>query len=170
MQAFSVKRLAKYLFIVSTSMLIASNSYAFEEEKFAPDFTLKSNTGENIQLSDLRGQVVMVNFCAAWSGSCRRQLPLLEKIYQRYNEFGFTIISIDIDPESDASKRLINDLGLTYPVLFDDEGKAKESYAVGNVPSSYFIDSAGKLSNMRVGFRMGDEKKYKKIIRELLRE
>ena len=68
MKAISVENLTKYLLIASASMLIALNSFAVEKDKPAPNFTLKSNSGENIRLSELRGQVVMVNFWATWCG------------------------------------------------------------------------------------------------------
>ena len=54
----------------------------------------------------------------------------MEKLYQRYSKLGFTILGINVEPDSSKSKRIVKDLGITFPILFDDDGKTSESYSV----------------------------------------
>lgn len=81
-------------FSLSVLILIfsVSISYAASENLSgkASNFTLKSRSGKNIKLSELRGEVVMLNFWASWCGPCRKEMPLLEKIHKKYKKLGFT--------------------------------------------------------------------------------
>ena len=62
----------------------------------APDFALKSSTGENLRLSEFRGDVVMINFWATWCGPCRQEMPLLDELYSRYQRVGFNLLYLTV--------------------------------------------------------------------------
>ena len=85
----------------------------------APDFALKSSTGENLRLSEHRGDVVMVNFWATWCGPCRQEMPLLEELHSRYERVGFSLLGVNIDDNSSKAMNMARELGVTFPVLFD---------------------------------------------------
>jgi thiol-disulfide isomerase/thioredoxin len=63
----------------------------------AANFTLKSTSGENFQLSEYRGQVVLINFWASWCGPCRQEMPHLESIQQKYQDLGFTVFGVNVE-------------------------------------------------------------------------
>src|SRR5579871_4311257 len=66
----------------------------------APAFTLGARGGNNLSLAQYKGQVVMLNFWASWCGPCRQEMPLLENIYKKYNKMGFTMIGVNVEPDS----------------------------------------------------------------------
>ena len=76
------------LFTVFAATSLASSGM---EGQPAPDFALKSSSGENLRLSEYRGDVVMINFWATWCGPCRQEMPLLDELYQRYERVGFNL-------------------------------------------------------------------------------
>ncbi|MET0050578.1 MAG: TlpA disulfide reductase family protein [Candidatus Thiodiazotropha sp.] len=78
---------------------------AVTEGDAAPDFTLKSRSGENIKLSELRGNVVMVNFWASWCGPCRQEMPLLDQLYDRYKDMGFTLLGVNLQASLRSHER-----------------------------------------------------------------
>src|SRR5690349_6816075 len=69
----------------------------------APPFTLTARDGSNISLAQYKGKVVMLNFWASWCGPCRQEMPLLESIYKKYSRLGFTLIGVNVEPDSNAA-------------------------------------------------------------------
>ena len=69
----------------------------------APDFALPARDGEEVRLSELRGQVVMINFWATWCGPCRQEMPLLEQLQVKYEPLGFTLLGVNVEPDSAAA-------------------------------------------------------------------
>ena len=136
----------------------------------APDFTLKSNSGKNIKLSELRGQVVMINFWASWCGPCRQEMPLLDQLYKRYQPMGFTLLGVNVEEDSSAADKILKEIPVSFPVLYDNKSKVSESYQVQAMPSTFLIDRDGKLRYLHKGYRPGTEEDYQKQIRELIRE
>jgi len=118
----------------------------------APDFALKSSTGENLRLSEYRGDVVMINFWATWCGPCRQEMPLLDELYSRYQRVGFNL------------------LGVNFPVLFDARKEVSELYEVDAMPVTVIVDREGTVRYIHHGYKPGYEDKYLDQIRSLLRE
>lgn len=146
-----------------------------------PDFTLGSSDGNNVRLEELRGQVVMLNFWATWCGPCRQEMPALEALYQRYSKAGFTILGINIENSTNAGKRteiekFVAEKKLTFPVLYDNQKKVTtilEQQFLGKsmgMPTTVFLDRSGNARFLHEAYKPGDEKKYKSMIKTLLRE
>lgn len=136
----------------------------------APDFTLKNGAGENIRLAEQRGKVVMLNFWASWCGPCRKEMPLLDEMYQRYNKVGFELYGINVEKDTGAAKKLLKDLKVTLPVLYDPEGKVSKLYKVDAMPTTVMIDKNGEIRYINRGYKAGDEEKYRDQIQTLIRE
>ncbi len=136
----------------------------------APDFTLKSRTGENIKLSELRGQVVMINFWASWCGPCRQEMPLLDQLYQRYQPMGFTLLGVNVEEDSKAAEKVLSEIPVSFPVLFDNKNQVSETYQVSAMPSTVLIDRDGNVRYLHKGYLPGYEEDYQQQIRELVRE
>lgn len=136
----------------------------------APDFVLKSSTGENLRLSEYRGDVVMINFWATWCGPCRQEMPLLDELYGRYQRVGFSLLGVNIDDDSRRAMAMVNELGIRFPVLFDEEKKVSKLYEVEAMPLTILLDREGTVRHIHYGYKPGYEQKYLNEIRSLLRE
>ena len=156
----------KFAFLVCI-LLSISKLHAKEP---APDFTLKSKDSGNIRLSEQRGNIVMVNFWASWCGPCREELPKMEELYQEYQDMGFEILAVNVDDEESKAEVLLNDIEVTFPVLYDTAGNVSQLYDVNAMPTTVIIDRDGNQRLLHLGYRAGDEKKYEKAIKLLMRE
>lgn len=136
----------------------------------APDFVLKSATGANLRLSEHRGNVVMINFWATWCGPCRQEMPLLNDLYSRYGRVGFSLLGVNIDDDSRRAMDMANELGVSFPVLFDERKEVSRLYQVEAMPVTVLVDRAGKVRHVHLGYKPGYEEKYLTEIRALLRE
>ena len=152
------------------SLFVVSHAGAAASSGAAPDFTLKSRDGSNIKLSELRGQVVMVNFWASWCGPCRHEMPLLEQLYQRYQPMGFTLLGVDVEEDSSAADKILKDIPVSFPILYDNKNSVTESYQVRAMPSTFLIDRDGNFRYLHKGYQPGYEEEYQQQIRELVRE
>lgn len=136
----------------------------------APDFTLKSRSGENIRLEDMRGQVVMLNFWASWCGPCRQEMPLMDDLYEQYKDLGFTILAVNVDENREEARRFLDKVPVTYPILYDPESRVSELYDVQAMPTTVMIDRDGNARYLHHGYQSGYEDDYERQIRELVRE
>lgn len=140
------------------------------EGRVAPDFVLKSSGGENLRLSEHRGDVVMINFWATWCGPCRQEMPLLDDLYSRYERVGFTLLGVNIDDDSRRAMQMIKELGVSFPVLFDERKEVSKLYEVEAMPVTVLVDREGNVRHVHHGYKPGYEENYLTEIRSLLRE
>ena len=158
---------AGLIFCTLASLSLASSELAGQP---APDFALKSATGENLRLSEYRGDVVMINFWATWCGPCRQEMPLLDELYSRYQRVGFNLLGVNIDDDSARAMKMIEELGVSFPVLFDSRKEVSELYDVEAMPVTVLVDREGRIRHVHHGYKPGYEDKYLDQIRSLLRE
>jgi peroxiredoxin len=136
----------------------------------APDFTLPARDGGSVQLSSLKGQVVMINFWATWCGPCRQEMPLLEQIHAKYEPLGFTLLGVNVEPDSAVATAWLEGMPVTFPVLFDTSNAVAGAFGVMGMPSSVFVDREGRVRHVHRGYKPGDEAQYADVIRSLVKE
>lgn len=120
----------------------------------APYFALIDLNGERVSLSDLRGQVVLLNFWATWCGPCREEMPTIQ---ERYNDGGFAVLAIDFDESKEKVQGYMDELGIDLPVLLDPGGNIQELYRVRGYPTSFFVDADGVIRFIHIGeLKIGD--------------
>lgn len=163
-----IKNLA--LGLVVTAFAATSLASSGLEGRAAPDFALKSSTGENLRLSEFRGDVVMINFWATWCGPCRQEMPLLDELYNRYERVGFNLLGVNIDDDSRRAMQMIEELGVNFPVLFDARKEVSKLYEVDAMPVTVLVDREGNVRYVHHGYKPGYEDKYLDQVRSLLRE
>ncbi len=158
------------LFVITMLSLCLTGLVAAEDIRSAPDFTLTDAKGQSITLSDLRGQVVMINFWASWCGPCREEMPLLEQIHQRYAELGFTLLGINVEENSADGREFILKHPVSFPILYDPKNNLSKLYDVIAMPSTVLIDRQGNIRYLHHGYKPGYENDYQDQIRVLARE
>lgn len=136
----------------------------------APGFKLSGRGGKTIDLSQYKGQVVMINFWATWCGPCRVEMPHLARLYDKYRGSGFTVLAVNIDEDPYKAASLAKQLGMRFPVLLDKEKKVSRLYDLSTMPSTILVDREGRVRYVHRGYRDGYEETYDRQIRELLRE
>ena len=136
----------------------------------APDFTLNAQTGKPVELTQFKGQVVMLNFWASWCGPCRQEMPLLDSIYKKYSKLGFTMIGVNVEPDSKAANDWLKQTPVTFPILYDTDSKVSKLYGVSGMPSTVIVDRKGTVRMIHRGYKPGDEEEYLSSIRTLMRE
>ncbi len=126
--------------------------------KPAPDFTLELYDGGELTLSDLRGQVVLINFWASWCDPCRDEASALEKVWREYKDRGVVFIGVDyVDLESSA-RAYLAEFDITYPNGLDKGQKISRAYRIRGVPETFFIDKNGNIAPIIVNGKPQDRK------------
>lgn len=168
----SAKSASKFAAIAFATLLATPVSQAAMPTtgSVAPDFTLKSNSGKNLKLSEFRGQVIMINFWATWCGPCREEMPLLNRIHEQYRKAGFTLLGVNIDDRPATAQAMAKNLGIRFPILFDTEKRVSRLYDVNAMPSTLLIDRDGRVRHIHLGYRPGYEARYESQVRELLKQ
>ncbi|VAW77243.1 Thioredoxin family protein [hydrothermal vent metagenome] len=136
----------------------------------APDFALKTVSGENTRLSEHRGEVVMINFWASWCAPCRQEMPLLEELYTQYEPLGFTILGVNVEKDSKPALAMLEDIPVSFPILLDTDSVVSKMYKVVAMPTTVLIDRDGNMRYLHHGYLPGYEEKYQQQVRELIRE
>jgi cytochrome c biogenesis protein CcmG, thiol:disulfide interchange protein DsbE len=118
----------------------------------APDFALPAlEQGDSIKLSELRGNVVVVNFWASWCIPCRDEHPILLQAAQTYQPKGVKFIGIAYNDKPEDSKRWLNELGKNYPSLVDAGARTAIDYGVSGVPETFILDKQGVVAFKKFG-------------------
>jgi peroxiredoxin len=117
---------------------------AADKTRAQSDFTLKDLNGKSWSLKELRGKVVLVNFWATWCPPCRKEMPDLESLYNRFSSKGLVILALS--DEDDAKVRaFIAARKFTYTILLDPESTVKKRFLIEGIPQSLLYDRSGKL-------------------------
>lgn len=115
-------------------------------------FSLKDLSGKTWSFSSLRGKVVLVNFWATWCPPCRKEMPDLQALYERFGSQGLVILGIS-DEETSKVEPFIRDRKVTFPVLLDPGRKVNEAFIVDGIPKSFVYDRDGKLVAQSIDMR-----------------
>jgi peroxiredoxin len=153
-----------------TFLLLAAGTTLAAWGDPAPDFALQSRDGQLISLSELKGEVVLINFWASWCGPCRQEMPLLEALYQRYAPLGFTMLGVNTDEDSSSAENMLAENPVSFPILYDSSNEVTRLYNVVAMPSTVLVDREGNIRYLHAGYQPGYEDDYQDQIRTLIRE
>lgn len=117
----------------------------------APDFTLKNIQGQEIKLSALKGQPVLINFWATWCGPCAVEMPAIDAAYRKYRDQGFVVLAVDDDEPLADVVVFFKSYNLSFEALLDPGSRVNVVYRVGAFPSSFFVGRNGRILSMQIG-------------------
>jgi thiol-disulfide isomerase/thioredoxin len=138
----------------------------------APDFTLADMDEETHSFSDLRGKVVLLNFWATWCPPCRREMPSMERLYQKLSGENFTVIAVNQMETPDHVFAYTGQLEVdpTFTILFDKDSTVSNNYRVNGLPTTYLIDKQGNIRFRAIGGREFDHPDVEEQIMQLMNE
>jgi cytochrome c biogenesis protein CcmG/thiol:disulfide interchange protein DsbE len=130
---------------------VTGNSGINRLEGLAPEFKLPLFDGSEIQLSELVGQPVVLNFWASWCPPCREEALHLERVWRQYNNEDVRIIGINIQDTSEDGMAHIREFDVTYPNGLDFDGSITVQYGVIGLPTTFFVNRRGIVDRRWVG-------------------
>lgn len=132
----------------------------------APGWTLKSPTGEKVSLADLQGNIVLLDFWATWCGPCKKAMPGVQKIHERFSGRPVKVYGISVWEQGDPADYMVKK-NFTYGLLVEGD-KVATDYKVAGIPAFYVIGVDGKVIYAATGFSPGHEKHIGDLIEEEL--
>lgn len=156
------------LALLFTLLLSCLISPVFADEP-APDFTLPTFPGDApLNLKDLKGRVVYLDFWATWCPPCRKSFPWMDEMNSRYKDAGLTIVAVSVDKKRELIEQFIQKMQPGFTIAHDPSGDIAKAYKLRGMPSSYLIDRNGNLVKTHMGFRNKDKATMEAAIKTLL--
>lgn len=124
----------------------------------APPVRAETLAGEAVELSQLRGQVVVINFWASWCPPCRAEMPALERAYQADKARGLEILAVNTTYQDQlgAAQAFVGEHGLSFPILLDRTGEIANRYQMRALPTTFFVDREGVIRKVIIGGPMSE--------------
>ncbi|UCC12202.1 MAG: TlpA family protein disulfide reductase [candidate division WOR-3 bacterium] len=135
---------------------------------FQNDFTLESIDGESYTLSELKGNVIIVDFWATWCPPCRNSIPALIKLYDKYHARGFMILGISTE-DINTLREFRDAQQIPYPIL-SATNEVVKVYEVTAIPKMFFFDKTGAVRKTQTGYSPELEPQFDRLVDSLLQE
>jgi cytochrome c biogenesis protein CcmG/thiol:disulfide interchange protein DsbE len=146
-----MKRILSILVVFIVFLFIA-NAAQPEKRQKAPNFSLHTQNGKVIELSKLKGKVVLVNFWATWCPPCRAEIPDFIEVYNTYKSKGFEIIGIALDEEGWSKiAPYIEEAKMNYPVVLGSAEVVQQYGGIEGIPTTFIVDKNGYIAGRQVG-------------------
>jgi cytochrome c biogenesis protein CcmG, thiol:disulfide interchange protein DsbE len=144
----------------------------------APSYSLYTLDGDTVDLAQYRGDVVVLNVWATWCGPCVKEIPALQRLYEKLGSEGLRIVAVSVDSPpgilgpmgqlSSDVRQFADGFGVTFDVLYDPSGDIQRAYQVSGLPTTFLIDRDGRIRKRVLGAREWDDEELVRELRELL--
>ncbi len=156
--------------LLTAALLVASTAAALEAGGTPPPIDLPDQHGKKVDLSELKGKVVVVDFWASWCAPCRQEMPVLEGLHKKYADRGLVVVGINIDNSKKKMDKFLQGSPVTFRIVHDPKITVAQRYEPSTMPTSYFIGRDGNLRHVHEGFRKKDAEEIEARIKSLLAE
>jgi peroxiredoxin len=136
----------------------------------APDLVARGLSGENVRLSEHRGEVVVVSFWSGTCNTCRAQLEALDRIARTYGSAGLTVIGVNLDDNVARAEKFARAQDVQFQLLVSTSKSTGRDFRVDRLPMIVFVDREGVLRVAHREFKARDEARYVRELRTLLDE
>ena len=150
------------------SLSLALPALALDAGQRLPEIGLTDVSGRKVDVASLQGKVVVVDFLASWCAPCKQELPVLEKLYKKYQGQGLVVVGVSVDEELSNLQGLLKQIRVSFPVVHDAAKAVAGRYKPPRMPSSYVVDRKGIVRHVHAGFRSEDAAKLEAEIKALL--
>ncbi|KXZ24137.1 thiol-disulfide oxidoreductase ResA [Bacillus nakamurai] len=130
-------------FALYQNLFAANSKEVVQVNKPAANFKLTQLNGEPIELKQLKGKAVLVNFWGSWCEPCKNEMPSIQEAYNHYKKDKFEIVAVNVQESDIAVKSFMKSYGLSFPIALDKEGEVYRSWEIFNLPTSVFINPDG---------------------------
>jgi len=148
--------LAVFAMLSWSSSGCGTSTVAPRLDALAPDFTLPTLYGETLNLDELRGQPVVLNFWATWCSACRRQMPYLQAAFEEKGQ-QVKFIAINVGEGSGTVRQFIDSTGISFTVALDRDRTVASAYNIRYYPTTFLIDGDGVIKHIRLGAFMNKD-------------
>ena len=154
---------------LALSLALAASGAAAEEPALSfPDLEFAGADGGSVRLSQLKGNVVLLNVWATWCGPCRLELPIVQKMYDRYSDRNFVVLAINIDADRRRIEPFLKRYNLSLPIYYAAPEEAGAMTATG-IPSTFILGPDRTLIDRAVGYSPDVEEHWKTVIEKHLK-
>lgn len=156
---------------LALALSLGLSAYLADAEEPAgsfPDLELAGADGASIRLSQLKGNVVLLNVWATWCGPCRMELPIVQKMYDRYSDRNFVVLAVNVDADRRRIEPFLKRYNLSLPIYYAAPEEAGAMTAAG-IPSTFILGPDRSLIDHAVGYSPDVEERWKQVIEKHLK-
>ena len=156
--------------VVVLVVLAPAVGWSTVSEGDRPELALTDIDGQQVELQQLRGSVVLIDFWATWCTPCHEALPFYERMLEQYGDQGLEVLAVSIDADADDIREFADELSLTLPLLHDADQQAFARFNPAAMPTTYFVDPDGEVQTVHIGFDGDDRDQLEANIGEMLQD
>lgn len=134
------------------------------------DVSFKDLDGNDVKLSDYKGKVIFLNLWATWCPPCRKEMPSMQKLNDKYKKKDFVMLAVSVGEAMDIVKPFVEENKYTFDCFIDPANQVSGNYSTGSIPTTYFIAKDGRITSRFVGGREWDSQAAYNLIEYLLEE
>lgn len=136
--------------------------------KPAPDFTLVDRQGKSWTLSELKGQVVFVNFWATWCAPCREEMPAMQELHEKFPKDKFKMLAILNKDDPALADSFAAKVGITMPILDDQDNMVGARYGLTGLPETFIISKKGLVVRKFIGPMQWNATRYTQMLQQFI--